>query len=207
MMTREEIARIEDANDDGSITEGDVRTLVDELLKTRALHGLEVERLEAVARETLADVRERRLLEAKVEQLEASLLEALWTCDRCEFTFASREKDADGSVSCVRCSEADLFAKVERLTAEIKYMKSGCEDMSAEKAAALRAENKKLVLEAEIRGIRRYAWWKDGVEYVGAGVYTLKDALVAAIAVEAKCASRRDSKRAALRSTGDNDGT
>jgi hypothetical protein len=92
----------------------------------------------------------------------------------------------------VRCTEAGVEA-LDRL--------------ASDRAAALRAENKKLVLEAEIRGIRRYAWWKDGVEYVGAGVYTLKDALVAAIAVEAKCASRRDSKRAALRSTGDNDGT
>ena len=33
------------------------------------------------------------------------------------------------------------------------------------------------IIEAEIRGIRRYAWWQDGVQYVGSGVYTLEDAL------------------------------
>ena len=51
-------------------------------------------------------------------------------------------------------------------------------------AAALASEGvvdpktfKKLVLEAEIRGITRYAWWRDSVQYVGSGVYTLHDAL------------------------------
>jgi len=38
-------------------------------------------------------------------------------------------------------------------------------------------ECKKLILEAEIRGITRFAWWKDGVQYVGCGMLTLKDAL------------------------------
>lgn len=26
-------------------------------------------------------------------------------------------------------------------------------------------------------GVRRYAWWKDGTQYVGGGVYTLADAI------------------------------
>lgn len=26
-------------------------------------------------------------------------------------------------------------------------------------------------------GVTRYAWWKDGTQYVGSGVYTLADAL------------------------------
>ena len=37
--------------------------------------------------------------------------------------------------------------------------------------------HKQQSLEAEMRGIRRYAWWKDGVQYVGCGIYTLADAL------------------------------
>ena len=40
-----------------------------------------------------------------------------------------------------------------------------------------RGKTEVLLLEAEIRGIRRYAWWKDGTQYVGSGIYTLKEAL------------------------------
>lgn len=33
-------------------------------------------------------------------------------------------------------------------------------------------------------GVRRYAWWKDGVQYVGSGVYTLADAIATIDAAE-----------------------
>lgn len=38
-------------------------------------------------------------------------------------------------------------------------------------------------------GIRKYAWWKDGVQYVGCGVYTLQDALTEVNEIERKTIS------------------
>ena len=32
-------------------------------------------------------------------------------------------------------------------------------------------------VEGTIEGIRQYAWWKDGVQYVGCGIYTLHEAI------------------------------
>lgn len=37
-------------------------------------------------------------------------------------------------------------------------------------------------LEGLKEGIWRYAWWKDGIQYVGAGVYTLEQARAAIVA-------------------------
>tara|TARA_R110000751_G_scaffold45637_3_gene103399 strand:+ start:387 stop:620 length:234 start_codon:yes stop_codon:yes gene_type:complete len=64
---------------------------------------------------------------------------------------------------------------------------SAFEKMS--KALALaEAENKRLHKEdadnrlaAYIDGLRAYAWWKDGTEYVGCGNYTLEQAIARAM--------------------------
>lgn len=34
----------------------------------------------------------------------------------------------------------------------------------------------KAMVESHKQGIRKYAWWKDGTEFVGSGAHTLKDA-------------------------------
>ena len=41
----------------------------------------------------------------------------------------------------------------------------------------LRAEVKTVYLDGEISGLRRYAWWKDGVQYVGTNDTTLASAI------------------------------
>ena len=58
-----------------------------------------------------------------------------------------------------------------------KYLKRVNEDMDIERQARKRFLIKYSYIEGIKEGITRYAWWKDGEQYVGTTGKTLKEAL------------------------------
>lgn len=53
-----------------------------------------------------------------------------------------------------------------------------------EQTKQLQAENEKKHQEGFIAGLREYAWWKDGIQYVGSCGTTLKKAIEQALKVK-----------------------
>ena len=115
--------------------------------------------------------RERAMALAKVERLEREVagmrLPDLDDCSRCGYPMDNNDHEqGDDQWYCPRCM---LTAKVERLEAKLEQQRQNSiirplyDNMR-------RAEG----MEA---GVRAYAWWKDGVQYVGTSGTTLTEAL------------------------------
>jgi len=75
---------------------------------------------------------------------------------------------------------ARLKAEVERLKAELNCKPEACDMPDACGYAIENAALREQLVERYIDGLRAYAWWKDGVEYVGTCGQTLKGAIALA---------------------------
>jgi len=56
-------------------------------------------------------------------------------------------------------------------------LKNGVEMLSESVKKQIKKDTVRAFYQGLKHGVERYAWWKDGVQYVGCGVYTLKEAL------------------------------
>ena len=90
---------------------------------------------------------------------------------------------------CFNCVEYESWitkrdAEIERLRKELKLVSEDHAMRKEEYVDSRREWEAKIAdnqLAAYIDGLRAYAWWKDGTEYVGCGNYTLEQAIARAM--------------------------